>query len=69
MRYVEIQLAKSQEEKEALGGRIKNMTDDADRAGENLAEQMRLNKAQKEQIEHLQRKIDGFSGNQAEVST
>ena len=48
MRYVEIQLAKSQEEKEALGGRIKNMTDDADRAGENLAEQMRLNKAQKE---------------------
>jgi hypothetical protein len=29
---------------------------------------MRLNKAQKEQIQHLQRKIDGFSGNQAEVS-
>jgi hypothetical protein len=28
---------------------------------------MRLNKAQKEQIQHLQRKIDGFSGNQAEL--
>jgi len=34
----------------------------------NLADQMAQNKANKDQVNHLQKKIDGFSNNQSEVS-
>jgi len=68
LRYVEIQLAKSQEDKESLQDRIKKMDDEMKVQQENLAGQMRDNKANKQHISDLQKKIDGFSSNQGEVS-
>jgi hypothetical protein len=40
LRYVEIQLAKAQEEKESLSTRIRKMDQDAERQNENLQKQM-----------------------------
>ena len=68
LRYVEIQLAKSQEDKESLQDRIKKMDDEMRVQMENLAGQMKENKANKQHISDLQKKIDGFSSNQGEVS-
>ena len=44
LRYVEIQLAKAQEEKESMGQRIKKMDSDTERASDNMAKQMHINK-------------------------
>ena len=37
LRYVEIQLAKAQEEKESMGQRIKKMDSDTERLNDNMA--------------------------------
>ena len=68
LRYVEIQLAKSQEDKESLETRIHKMNDDSKVQQQNLGSQMASNKQRQDQIQHLQKKIDGFSNNQTEVS-
>lgn len=68
LRYVEIQLAKAQEEKEALGERIKKQADEHEVTQQNLIQQMNINKQNQEQIQNLQKKITGFSTNQSEVS-
>jgi predicted nucleic acid-binding Zn-ribbon protein len=44
LRYVEIQLAKAQEEKESMGQRIKKMDGDTERLNDNMAKQMHINK-------------------------
>ena len=53
LRYVEIQLAKSQEDKESLQDRIKKMDDEMKVQQENLAGQMKENKANKQHIADL----------------
>jgi len=67
LRYVEIQLAKAQEEKETLGTRIKKMDEEHERQADNLANQMAINKQQGVQVQHLQKKIDSFSNNQSSL--
>ena len=44
------------------------MADEQSVTQDNLAQQMAQNKANKDQVQHLQKKIDGFSNNQSEVS-
>ena len=68
LRYVEIQLAKSQEDKESLQLKIKSMDGDKEGSSDNLAKQIAINQEQKNQIENLQAKINGFSQNQSQVS-
>ena len=68
LRYVEIQLAKSQEDKESLQSKIKTMDSDMEQAQDNIAKQIAINSEQKNQIENLQTKINSFSQNQSQVS-
>jgi hypothetical protein len=51
-----------------LQARISKMDQEQSLAQGNLAQQMQTNLNQKTQIEHLQKKINGFSKNQSEVS-
>lgn len=48
LRYVEIQLAKSQEDKESLQNRIVKMGDEHDATQKNLSDQMNVNRSNQE---------------------
>lgn len=67
LRYVEIQLAKSQEDKETLQTRISKMDQEQTMTQDNLASQVQINNQQKAQIDQLSKKINGFSKNQSEL--
>lgn len=60
---MEIQLAKSQEDKESLQLKIKAQDGEQEQSKDNLAKQIAINQEQKNQIENLQAKINSFSNN------
>ena len=47
LRYVEIQLAKSQEDKESLQLKVKSMDNDKEGSSDNLSKQIAINQEQK----------------------
>ena len=64
LRYVEISLTKSKEEKEILEGKLEKAAQDHDATKGLLAQEQKTNGDHQYQIEMLQKKIGGFSKNQ-----
>eukprot|EP00352_Strombidinopsis_acuminata_P006875 CAMPEP_0176367944 /NCGR_PEP_ID=MMETSP0126-20121128/22245_1 /TAXON_ID=141414 ORGANISM="Strombidinopsis acuminatum, Strain SPMC142" /NCGR_SAMPLE_ID=MMETSP0126 /ASSEMBLY_ACC=CAM_ASM_000229 /LENGTH=183 /DNA_ID=CAMNT_0017725989 /DNA_START=18 /DNA_END=572 /DNA_ORIENTATION=- len=64
LRYVEISLTKSKEEKEMLEGKLDKAAQDHDATKDLLAAEQKVNADHQYQIEMLQKKIGGFSKNQ-----
>lgn len=68
LRYIEIQLARSREENETLQNKIQEQQQEIERGQETLGKQLRFSQQQTRQIEELQKKVDGFTTGQKDVS-